>query len=298
MPVAASILDTLGRTPCCRLRRLPDPRGAEVVVKLESRNPGGSVKDRAVLSMVRQAEQTGRLRPGDTLVEATSGNTGVGLALVGSALGYRVVVVMPEMMGRQRAQLIRALGGEVKLTPSMDAFQGAMAAAREIASHEGCFMLDQWNNPANAAAHRDTTGPEILEATEGVLDAFVAGVGTGGTITGVGEALRASRPNCHIVAVEPAASAVLSGGKPGWTRIAGLGAGFVPSILNRELIDEVVTVTDDEALQTARRLATEEGILAGPSAGANVAAALRVAARLHRGRRVVTLVPDSGERYL
>jgi cysteine synthase A len=296
--LVTDLLGAIGGTPCCRLVHLPGPDCAEAVVKLESRSPGGSVKDRAALAMVRAAERDGRLRPGGTLIEATSGNTGVSLALVGAALGYRVVVVMPEVQGHQKARLIRALGGQVRLTPSLEGFVAAREVANNLASASNCFMPDQWGNAANMEAHRTGTGPEILEATEGRLDAFVAGVGTGGTLTGVGRCLRQRLPGCKLVAVEPCASPVLSGGKPGLTRISGLGPGFVPPLLEVNLIDEVLTVTDDEALETARLLTQREGISAGPSAGANVAAALRIARRLGPGRRVVTVIPDAAERYL
>jgi cysteine synthase len=298
MHLAPNILDSIGNTPMVRLQRLPDPHGAQVIVKLEAWNPGRSIKDRPALAMVLSAERSGRLKPGGTIVEATSGNMGVGLAIVGNARGYRVVVVMPELMSPQRVRLLRAVGAEVRLTPSLEGFAGALFAVEEMAEQHGYFMPQQWRNPANVQIHRETTGREIVEATDGEVDAFVAGVGTGGTITGVGEALKAVNPKVRVVAVEPAASAVLSGGRPGWTNIQGLGAGFVPEILNRSLLDEVLTVTDREAEQMSAALASEEGILAGISSGANVAIALKVAAAMRPGQRVVTILPDTGERYV
>ncbi len=296
--VAADILATIGRTPLVRLRRVVPVGAAHVLGKLESRNPGGSVKDRIALSMIEAAEREGRLRPGDTVVEATSGNTGIGLAVVAAARGYRLILTMPEDMSVERRRLFQWLGAELVLTPAIEGMTGAVYAAQELVRQNGYFMPRQFENPANPAVHRETTAREILADTGGYLDAFVAGVGTGGTLTGVGQALRREVPGVRVVAVEPARSAVLSGGRPGFTRIQGLGAGFVPGVLDRSVYDEVVAVRDEDAMAMARRLAREEGILCGFSSGAAVWAALRVAERLGAGRTVVTILPDTGERYL
>ncbi|MSS70483.1 MAG: cysteine synthase A [Candidatus Latescibacteria bacterium] len=296
--VVDSILDLIGDTPLVRLNRIAGPGVAEVCCKVEFFNPGRSVKDRIGREMIETAEQDGRLGPGRTIVEPTSGNTGIGLALAAATKGYRLILTMPETMSLERRQILASYGAEVVLTPGREDMPGAVQKAREIAAQDpACFVPQQFDNPANAAAHRRTTAREILEATEGWVDAFVAGVGTGGTITGVGEVLKAHDPNVLIVAVEPAASPVLSGGRPGLHNIQGIGAGFVPSILNRDVIDEVVTVEEEEAFRMVRRLSREEGLLVGVSAGANVAVALRVAERLGPGKRVVTILCDSGERY-
>ncbi|MBX5476654.1 MAG: cysteine synthase A [Clostridia bacterium] len=287
----------IGETPLLALRRLAPP-GREVLVKVESRNPGGSVKDRIALAMVEDAERRGLLPPGGTIVEATSGNTGIGLAVVAAARGYKLILTMPEDMSAERQRLLRWLGAELHLTPAIEGMSGAVWAAQELARQPGTFLASQFDNPANPLAHYRTTGPEILRQTGGRLDAFVAGVGTGGTITGVGRALREALPGVRIVAVEPASSAVLSGGRPGFTRIHGLGAGFVPGVLDRSLIDEVIAVPDEVAMEWSVRLGQEEGILAGFSSGAAVYAAVQVAGRLPEGSRVVTVLPDTGERYL
>ena len=297
-PVVSDALALIGGTPLVRLARL-SPRGGGVVMgKLEAMNPGGSVKDRAALGMILQAEREGRLRKGATLVEATSGNTGISLAMIAAVRGYRCVVVMPEDMSAERRSILRAFGAEIVLTRSDDGMSGAVARAAEIlASTPGAWMSRQFENPANPEAHAEGTGQEILEQTGGEIAAFVAGVGTGGTLTGVGRALRERLGRAvRIVAVEPVKSAVLSGGRPGPHAIQGLGAGFVPENLDRSLIDEVVTVSDTAAERMARRLAREEGLLLGPSAGANVHAAAEVA-RSTSGA-VVTILCDSGERYL
>jgi cysteine synthase A len=296
--VADSILDLIGDTPLVRLNRIAGPGAAEVCCKVEFFNPGRSVKDRIGREMLEAAEREGRLRPGMTVVEPTSGNTGIGLALASATKGYRLILTMPETMSLERRQILASYGAEVVLTPGQEDMPGAVRKAREIAAQDpACFIPQQFDNPANAEAHRRTTAREILEATEGRLDAFVAGVGTGGTITGVGEVLKAHDPNVRVVAVEPAASPVLSGGRPGLHNIQGIGAGFVPSILNRDVIDEVVTADEEEAFRMARLLSREEGLLVGVSAGASVAVALKVAERLGPGRRVVTILCDSGERY-
>jgi len=272
----------------------------ELYGKLEAANPGGSVKDRIGLAMIDAAERAGRIEPGrTTVVEATSGNTGIALALVCAARGYELVLTLPQGMSRERTALLRQYGVRVEIVESMGGMSEAVDAARELARDADFFLPDQFSNPANPEVHRRTTGPEIIEALDGRVDALVAGVGTGGTITGVGEVLRARNPRCRIVAVEPAASAVLSGRPAGPHRIQGIGAGFVPAVLNRELIDEVITVTDEQAIELARRAAREEGVLAGISCGAALAGALELAARDEfAGKRIVVILPDSGERYM
>jgi cysteine synthase A len=297
--VADSVLDLIGNTPLVRLNRLPPAGGATILAKVESLNPGGSVKDRIARAMIEDAERRGALRPGSTLVEPTSGNTGIGLALVAVVKGYRLILTMPDDMSLERRRLLARLGAELVLTPAIEGMTGAVYAAQELCrTNPGYVMLQQFENPANPDAHRRTTALEILEATGGALDAFVAGVGTGGTITGVGEVLRGRLPRVRVVAVEPARSPVLSGGKARVHGIQGIGASFVPGILNRAVIDEIVQVKDEDAMATALRLAREEGLLVGVSAGANVWAALGVAERLGAGRTVVTVLCDTGERYL
>ncbi len=297
--VADSVLELIGGTPLLRLRRLPRPGSATVLAKLESANPGGSVKDRIALAMVEDAERRGLLEPGATLVEPTSGNTGIGLAMVAAVKGYRLILTMPEDMSEERRRLLARFGAEIHLTPAIEGMTGAVHAAQELCrAHPGYFMPQQFQNPANPEVHRRTTALEILEATGGRLDAFVAGVGTGGTITGVGEVLREKVRGVRIVAVEPAKSPVLAGGKFGVHGIQGIGASFVPGVFNRAVVDEIVPVRDEDALATALRLTREEGLLVGVSAGANVWAALGVADRLGSDRLVVTVLPDTGERYL
>lgn len=297
--MAESILQWIGNTPVVRLRRVPAPGSATVWAKLEGFNPGGSVKDRIALSMVEAAEQAGRLRPGGTIVEPTSGNTGIGLAMVAAARGYRLILTMPDTMSVERRVLLRAYGAEIVLTPGAEGMSGAVARAEALVrENPDYFMPQQFKNPANPQVHRETTAQEILRQVPGKVDAFVAGVGTGGTITGVGEVLKARWPDVRIVAVEPADSPVLSGGKPGPHKIQGIGAGFVPDVLRVDLLDEVIPVTYEAARETARRLAREEGILVGISSGAAAWAALRVAARLGEGKTVVVILPDTGERYL
>jgi cysteine synthase A len=297
--IADSVLDLIGQTPLVRLRRLPRPGSATVLAKLESRNPGGSVKDRIALSMIEDAERRGLLRPGATLVEPTSGNTGIGLALVAVVKGYRLILTMPDDMSLERRRLLERLGAEIRLTPAIEGMTGAVFAAEELCrSHPDYLMPQQFQNPANPEAHRRTTAIEILEATEGRLDAFVAGVGTGGTVTGVGEVLKAKRPEVQVVAVEPARSPVLSGGRFHVHGIQGIGASFVPGIFNRAVVDEIVQVRDEDAMATSLRLAREEGLLVGISAGANVWAALGLAERLGGESTVVTVLCDTGERYL
>ncbi len=297
MRAAPDVTALIGGTPLVRLRSDED-RDAEVYAKVEAANPGGSVKDRICLNMIRAAEQDGRLSSGTTLVEPTSGNTGIGLSLVAAVRGYRLILLMPESMTRERIDLLKAYGAEVILTPAQLGMVGAISAARELVEkHSDYFMPDQFANPANPEVHRLTTAPELIESTGGRIDAFVAGVGTGGTITGVGEVLKARHPAVRIIAVEPAASAVLSGKPAGPHKIQGIGAGFVPKVLNRAILDEIMTVTDDEAYRTKKELAEREGLLVGISAGANVFAARQVARRLGKGKRVVTVLPDRGERY-
>jgi len=299
MRIAEDITRLVGRTPLVRLRRFSEETGAEVVAKLESFNPCGSVKDRIALSMVEAAERKGRLGPGATLVEPTSGNTGIGLAFVCAARGYRLVLTMPETMSMERRQLLAALGAEVVLTPGSGGMSGAVEKARELAATRGYVMLQQFENPANPAIHRETTAEEIWSATDGQVDVIVAGVGTGGTITGVGQELKQRKPSLQVVAVEPAASPVLSGGSPGPHPIQGIGAGFIPGVLDTTVIDEVIQVTAEDATVITRRLAKEEGILVGISSGAAAWAAIQVAGRPElAGKLVLVILPDTGERYL
>ncbi len=297
--IAASITDLIGHTPMVRLDRIRPTGSAEIVAKLESFNPGGSVKDRIALSMIEDAEHSGALKPGATIVEPTSGNTGIGLALVAAVKGYDLILTMPDDMSPERRKLLQRYGAQIVLTPAIEGMTGAVFAAEEfVAKNPSYFMPQQFNNPANPDAHRRTTVNEILSDTDGQLDAFVAGVGTGGTITGVGEVLKEKLPDVLIVAVEPARSPVLAGGKPGLHAIQGIGASFVPSVLNREVYNELIAVKDAEAIEATKQLSRTEGILAGISSGANVFAALQIAQRLGEGKRVVTILPDTGERYL
>lgn len=294
-----NILDLIGQTPIVRLNRIVQPGSAEVWAKLESFNPGGSVKDRIALSMVKAAEKDGRLKPGGTIVEPTSGNTGIGLAMVSAAKGYRLILCMPETMSLERRALLKAYGAELVLTPGSEGMRGAIKKAQEILSeHPDYFMPQQFANPANPEIHRLTTAQEILEQMDNDLDAFVAGVGTGGTITGVGQVLKQQLPHVKVFAIEPANSPVLSGGEPGSHRIQGIGAGFVPQVLDTSIYDQVIKVADTDALATARMLAREEGILVGISSGAVAFAALQVAKKLGEGKKVVVVLPDTGERYL
>lgn len=300
--IANNITELIGDTPLVRLNRVVPEDHAEIYVKLEYQNPGASVKDRIAISMVEEAEKEGKLKPGDTIVEPTSGNTGIGLAMVAAAKGYRAVLVMPETMSLERRNLLRAYGAELVLTPGPEGMKGAIKKAEELSEgNDGYFMPQQFANQANVKIHRETTGPEIVEAIQshdGKLDAFISGIGTGGTITGAGQVLKEAFPGIHIVAVEPTDSPVLSGGNPGPHKIQGIGAGFVPEILNTEIYDEVITVENDQAFQTSRQVAKEEGILGGISSGAAIYAALQVAKKLGRGKRVVAVLPSNGERYL
>jgi cysteine synthase len=298
--IPTSIAEHVGRTPMVEIARVADPLEVQLFCKLEAFNPGGSVKDRIGVSMIEAAERDGLIEPGrTTIVEATSGNTGIALAFVCAAKGYDLVLTLPQGMSREREGLLRLYGARVEVTESLGGMTEAVHAARALATREDVFLPDQFSNPANPDIHRRTTGPEIWEALEGSIDVFVAGVGTGGTITGAGEFLKQRNPRCRIVAIEPRASAVLSGGRPGPHKIQGIGAGFIPEVLNPDVLDEVIPVDDEDAIRTARRLAREEGVLAGISGGAAVWAAIQVAQRAEsRGARIAAILPDSGERYV
>jgi len=292
-------LDLIGHTPLVRLTRITGDKGAELCGKLESNNVAGSVKDRPALSMVLAAEESGELAQGSIIIEATSGNTGISLAMICAVRGYRCVIVLPEDMSVARRHLLKAYGAEVVLTAAEDGMAGAVEQAeRLLQTTPGSLMCGQFENPANPDIHAETTAEELWSATGGKIDALVAGVGTGGTLTGVGRVLKERNPNVRVVAVEPRASSVLSGGKPGLHGIQGLGAGFIPAVLDTDLVDEVITVTDLAAERMTKRLAREEGLLLGPSSGANVHAALEVSCRMQAGERVVTILCDGGERYL
>ena len=293
------VTELIGGTPLVRLNRIASGlKGIEILGKLESFNPGGSVKDRPCLSMIEDAEKKGILKKGATIIEPTSGNTGIGLAMICAVKGYRCILTMPEGMSLERIYLLRLYGAEVVLTPAKDGIKGAMKKCEELAKRDlKSFVPRQFENEANPAIHRQTTAREILEACDGKLDVFIAGVGTGGTITGIGELLKEVIPGVKVIAVEPRASAVLSGGSAGRHNIQGIGAGFVPKILNRALIDEIVLVSDKEAYQMMRRLGKEEGLSVGISSGAVVFAALKFAQKLENGGRIVVILPDTGERY-
>ncbi|MGZ4245028.1 MAG: cysteine synthase A [Solirubrobacteraceae bacterium] len=299
-PIPTNITDLVGRTPMVKLTRLDGAPAVELFAKLEAFNPGGSVKDRIGVAMIEAAEREGRIEPGrTTIVEATSGNTGIALAFVCAARGYDLILTLPQGMSREREALLRLYGASVEVVESLGSMTEAVEAAQALATRDDVFLPDQFSNPANPEIHRRTTGPELWEALEGRVDVFVAGVGTGGTITGAGEVLKERNPDCRVVAVEPRSSAVLSGGRPGPHKIQGIGAGFVPEVLNRDLLDEVIAVDDEDAIDMARTLARREGVLAGMSCGAAVWAALQVAARPEfRGARIATILPDSGERYV
>ncbi len=298
-PFLPQITEGIGKTPLVRLNRLSPDGGASIFGKVEFFNPGGSVKDRICLNMIDEAERQGHLKPGGTLVEATSGNTGIGLALVSAVRGYKLILVMPESMSMERASLLSSYGAQLILTPAWEGMKGSIKEAESIvAQNSDYYMPNQFSNPANPAIHRKTTAPEIWEALEGKIDAFVAAVGTGGTITGCGEVFKDRSPSIKIIAVEPAGSPVLSGGEPGPHKIQGIGAGFIPQVLNRSILDRVITVTDEDAYQTTKLLAKKEGLLVGISTGANVFAARQVAEELGPGKNVVTVLCDTGERYL
>jgi cysteine synthase A len=294
------LTELVGKTPMVKLNKVPPTRDALFLVKFEQRNPGGSVKDRIALGMIAEAEKSGKLKPGMTILEPTSGNTGIALAWIAAVRGYKSLLVMPEAMSIERRNLLQAYGAELVLTPAAQGMGGAIDKAKEIMrGRKDCFMPQQFDNPANPETHRRWTAEEIWEDTDGKVDVLVAGVGTGGTITGVGEVLKARNPSIHVVAVESASSPVLSGGKPGRHEIQGIGAGFIPKVLNTKIYDEVIRVSNEHALETSRRLAREEGILSGPSTGANVWALCEVGKRKEfAGKTLVTVVCDSGERYL
>ena len=299
MNIAKNITELVGNTPLVELSNLTTGLKARVVVKLESFNPASSVKDRIALAMIDDAEKSGQITKDTTIVEATSGNTGIGLAMVAAARGYKLVITMPESMSLERRALLRAYGAELVLTPAAEGMGGAIAKANELAAQDGYFMPRQFDNLANPQVHRDTTAQEIWNDTDGQVDILVAGVGTGGTITGVGEVLKAKKDSVQVVAVEPQASPVLSGGQKGPHPIQGIGAGFVPAVLNTEIYDEIVTVANDDAFKVARELAAKEGLLVGISSGAAVKAALELAARdENAGKLIVVIIPSSGERYL
>jgi cysteine synthase A len=298
--IPSNIADHVGRTPMVQLKRLAPENGGEVFGKLEMFNPGGSVKDRIGVAMIEAAEAEGLIEPGrTTIVEATSGNTGIALAFVCAAKGYDLILTLPQGMSREREGLLRLYGAQVHITESMGGMGEAVAAARAMASEDGYFLPDQFSNPANPEAHRRTTGPELWEAMEGKIDYFVAGVGTGGTITGAGSFLKERDKDIQVVAVEPLTSPVLSGGRPGPHKIQGIGAGFIPPVLDRDVLDEIITVDDEDALATARLAASREGVLVGVSCGAALWGALQVAARPEaKGKRIAVVLPDSGERYV
>lgn len=299
MKVIENITQLIGETPIVKLNRLPEEDGAEVYVKLESFNPSGSVKDRAALNMILAAEKAGLLKPGATIVEPTSGNTGIGLAMVAAAKGYRTILVMPDTMTKERIAILKAYGAEVVLTPGSERMSGSIMKAQEImAGIPGSIMPNQFTNLANPAIHRKTTALEIIDQMEGQLDAFVCTAGTGGTVTGIGEVLKEKIPGIKIFVVEPESSPVLSGGEPGPHGIPGTGPGFIPDILNTEIYDEIFLISDQEAAQATRDIVRREGIFVGISAGAAIQTALKVAKRLGKGKRVLALAPDTGERYL
>jgi len=300
LQISPDITAIIGKTPMLRLSRLGAELEASLLAKLEFQNPLGSVKDRIGLAMITAAEEQGRLKPTTTIIEPTSGNTGIALAFVCAARKYRLILTMPDTMSLERRTLLKHLGAELILTPGSEGMKGAIAKAEELLTKTpDSFMPNQFTNPANPEVHRRTTAKEIWEDTDGGIDIFIAGVGTGGTITGVSEVIKARKPSLHVVAVEPAASPVLSGGSPGPHKIQGIGAGFVPKILNQEIIDEIITVTNEQAMETARRIAKEEGVLCGISSGANAWAAMQVAIRPeNRGKQIVFPLCDTGERYL
>ncbi|UVI34959.1 cysteine synthase A [Brevibacterium spongiae] len=298
MTIFNNVSDLVGRTPLIRVNKASERSGAEIIAKLESYNPGNSVKDRIGVAMIDAAEKSGELKPGGTIVEATSGNTGIALAMIGTSRGYNVKLTMPESMSKERRALLRAFGAELVLTDKADGMKGAVAKAEELAA-DGAVLVRQFENQANAEIHRTTTGPEILADTDGNVDIFISGIGTGGTITGAGSALREAKPEVKIIAVEPAASPLLTEGKAGPHAIQGLGANFVPGVLDTDIYDEVVTVENDAAIERAREVAKEEGLLVGISSGAALSAAEAIGARPENaGKRIVVILPDFGERYL
>lgn len=298
MTVVNNITELIGNTPLVKLNRLTTDEHADVYLKLEYQNPGSSVKDRIALAMINAAEEAGDLKPGTTIVEPTSGNTGIGLAMVAAAKGYKTKLVMPETMSLERRNLLRAYGAELVLTPGPEGMGGAIRKATELAEEEGYFMPQQFENDANPKIHRETTGKELLQQVDGQIDGFVSGIGTGGTITGAGGLLKENFPDLKIIAIEPKDSAVLSGGKPGPHKLQGIGPGFVPGILNTSIYDKVVQVSTEDAFEYARRAAKEEGILGGISSGAAIYGAVELAKELGPGKKVVAIIPSNGERYL
>jgi len=298
MRVAQSVSELIGKTPIVKLNRIVESDSADIYLKLEFMNPGSSVKDRIALAMIEDAEKKGLLKEGDTIIEPTSGNTGIGLAMVAAAKGYNAILVMPETMSIERRNLLRAYGAELVLTPGPEGMGGAIRKATELAKEHGYFIPQQFQNQSNPQIHRLTTGPEIVEQMGDQLDAFIAGIGTGGTITGAGEVLKEAYEGIKIYAVEPADSPVLSGGKPGPHKIQGIGAGFVPETLDVEVYDEIIQVKTEQAFEYARRVAKEEGILVGISSGAVIYAATEVAKKLGKGKKVLVIIPSNGERYL
>ncbi|SFM30819.1 cysteine synthase [Salibacterium qingdaonense] len=298
MKVANNITELIGETPLVKLNRLTGENDADVYLKLEFMNPGSSVKDRIALAMIEAAERDGNLKEGDTIIEPTSGNTGIGLAMVAAAKGYRSVLVMPDTMSMERRNLLQAFGAELVLTPGPEGMGGAISKANELAEEKGYFMPQQFENEANPKIHRETTGRELLEQVDGQIDSFVSGIGTGGTITGAGKLLKEHYPDLRIIALEPADSPVLSGGNKGPHKIQGIGAGFVPGILDTDIYDEVMTVTTEQSFDYARRAAKEEGVLGGISSGSAIYAALQEAKKLGKGKKVVAVIPSNGERYL
>ncbi|ARB39550.1 MULTISPECIES: cysteine synthase A [Mammaliicoccus] len=294
-----NIVELIGDTPVVKLNKVVEEGSADVYVKLEYQNPGSSVKDRIGLAMIEAAEKEGKIKPGDTIIEPTSGNTGIGLAMVAAAKGYKAVFVMPDTMSSERRALLKAYGAELVLTPGAEGMKGAIKKAKELKEEKGYFEPQQFENPANPKIHELTTGPELVEQFEGVqIDAFLAGVGTGGTLSGAGKVLKEKYPNIQVVAIEPEASPILSGGSPGPHKLQGLGAGFVPDTLNTDVYDDVIKVGNEEAMEMSRKVAKEEGILGGISSGAAIVAALKKAKELGEGKTVVTVLPSNGERYL
>lgn len=296
--IANSITELVGQTPIVKLNRLVDDQSADVYLKLEYMNPGSSVKDRIALAMIEDAEAKGLLKQGDTIIEPTSGNTGIGLAMVAAAKGYKAILVMPETMSMERRNLLRAYGAELVLTPGPEGMGGAIRKAEELSKEHGYYVPQQFENAANPSIHERTTGPEIVEQMGDQLDAFISGIGTGGTITGAGKVLREKYKDIKIIAVEPADSPVLSGGKPGPHKIQGIGAGFIPDVLDTTVYDEIIKVENEQAFEYARRAAKEEGVLGGISSGAAIYAALETAKKLGKGKKVLAIIPSNGERYL
>lgn len=296
--IANSITELVGQTPIVKLNRLVDDQSADVYLKLEYMNPGSSVKDRIALAMIEDAEARGVLKQGDTIIEPTSGNTGIGLAMVAAAKGYKAILVMPETMSMERRNLLRAYGADLVLTPGPEGMGGAIRKAEELSKEHGYFVPQQFENAANPSIHERTTGPEIVEQMGDQLDAFISGIGTGGTITGAGKVLREKYSDIKIIAVEPSDSPVLSGGKPGPHKIQGIGAGFIPGVLDTNVYDEIIKVENDQAFEYARRAAKEEGVLGGISSGAAIYAALETAKKLGKGKKVLAIIPSNGERYL